>query len=117
MSEISKDLVAASSRMMILSILVGGENYGYQILQTVKQLSAGGWIWSDGMLYPVLHKLEKEKMITSHWVEMDNGRKRKYYQITDKGFKSLKKTIQEWKFVDSTLNKAWGKLSCQPSIS
>lgn len=116
MSEISKDLVAASSRMMILSILIGGENYGYQILQTVKQLSEGGWIWSDGMLYPVLHKLEKEKLITSRWEEMQNGRKRKYYQITDKGMKSLKKIVEEWKFVDSTLNKAWGRFICPLSV-
>jgi len=117
MSEVSKDLVAASSRMMILSILAGGENYGYQILQTVKQLSDGEWIWSDGMLYPVLHKLEKEKLITSRWEGQENGRKRKYYQLTDKGMKSLQKTVKEWKFVDATLHKAWGNLLCQLSIS
>lgn len=113
MSEVSKDLVAASSRMVILSILTAGENYGYQILQTVKHLTEGGWIWSDGMLYPVLHKLEKEKLITSRWEGQENGRKRKYYRITDKGMKSLEKSVSEWKFVETTLHKLWGAQPCQ----
>ena len=95
MSEISKDLMAASYRITILSISMSRENYSYQMLQTVK----------------------KEKMISSHWVETSNGRNRKYYQITDRGLKSLKKIIPEWIFVDSTHNKAWRRLLCQPSIS
>jgi len=114
MSEVSKDLVAASSRMMILSILSGGESYGYQILQTVKYLTEGGWNWSDGLIYPVLHKLENEKLIASRWAQIENGRNRKYYKITDKGMKSLEKSMQEWKFVDSTLHKLWETKTCNP---
>ena len=57
---ISKTLIAASTKSFVLSILVRGENYGYQIIQSVKQISSGKLEWSDGMLYPVLHRLEKE---------------------------------------------------------
>jgi PadR family transcriptional regulator, regulatory protein PadR len=117
MSEVSKDLVAASSRMMILSILSGGESYGYQILHTVKYLTEGGWIWSDGLIYPVLHKLENEKMISARWEQIENGRNRKYYKITDKGMKSLEKSMQEWNFVDATFRKVWGTKTCNPSPS
>jgi DNA-binding PadR family transcriptional regulator len=114
MSEVSKDLVAASSRMMILSILSGGESYGYQILQTVKYLTEGGWNWSDGLIYPVLHKLENEKLISARWEQIENGRNRKYYKITDKGMKSLEKSMQEWKFVDATFRKVWETKTCNP---
>jgi len=115
MSEVSKDLVAASSRMMILSILSGGESYGYQILQTVKYLTEGGWNWSDGLIYPVLHKLENEKMISARWEQIENGRNRKYYKITDKGMTSLEKSMQEWNFVDATFRKVWETKTCQLS--
>jgi PadR family transcriptional regulator PadR len=109
---ISKELVAASSTMMILSILSAEESYGYSILQTVKITTEGGWKWTDGMIYPVLHRLEKEKLIKSRWVESETGRKRKYYTITDKGIKSLQKEKEEWQFVDATLHKLWGVRTC-----
>ena len=111
---ISKELVAASSTMMILSILSAEESYGYSILQTVKITTEGGWQWTDGMIYPVLHRLEKEKLIKSRWVESETGRKRKYYAITDKGIKSLQKEKEEWQFVDATLHKLWGVKTCNP---
>jgi PadR family transcriptional regulator, regulatory protein PadR len=113
MKGISKDLVAATSRMLILSILCAGENYGYQILQIVKLLSEGQWCWSDGLIYPVLHKLESEKLISSYWEKVSSGRKRKYYRITEKGIKALEKSMDEWKFVDITLKKAWRNQTCQ----
>lgn len=114
MKSISKELVAASSTMMILSILSAEESYGYSILQTVKITTEGGWKWTDGMIYPVLHRLEKEKLIKSRWVESETGRKRKYYTITDKGIKSLQKEKEEWQFVDATLHKLWGVKTCNP---
>jgi DNA-binding PadR family transcriptional regulator len=113
MSDVSKDLVAASSKIIILSILSREENYGYQILTTIKLLTDGGWNWYEGFLYPVLHKLERDKLIKSRWMEMENGRKRKYYEITDHGRKFLEMEKTEWKFVDGTLHKIWGMDSCQ----
>jgi len=112
MSNVSKDLVAASSKIIILSILSREENYGYKILLTIKLLTEGGWNWYEGFLYPVLHKMERDKLISSRWVECDNGRKRKYYKITNKGLKALEKEKVEWKFVDSTLHKIWEMNIC-----
>jgi DNA-binding PadR family transcriptional regulator len=104
--EITKDLVAASSRIMILSILSAGESYGYQILQSIKFLSENEWEWSDGMIYPILHRLENEKLITSRWEKIGENRKRKYYTITLKGIQFLEKAVKEWAFVHGTLQKA-----------
>ena len=113
MSRVSKDLVAASSRMIILSLLCREKNYGYKILQAIKLLTEGGWTWKDGMLYPVLHKMEKEKLIQSHWEESDiPGPRRKYYEITELGLKELQKEKEEWHFVHATLHKLWEMKSC-----
>ena len=86
---IGKSLMAATTRPLILSILSEGESYGYAIIQRVKQLSGGHLIWADGMLYPVLHKLEKEKLIRSHWRVSDGKKMRKYYAITEDGLEAL----------------------------
>jgi PadR family transcriptional regulator, regulatory protein PadR len=56
---INKDLVAASSTPLVLAILAEGDSYGYAILQRVRELSGGELEWTDGMLYPVLHRLER----------------------------------------------------------
>jgi PadR family transcriptional regulator, regulatory protein PadR len=113
MSGISKELVAASSKMVVLSILRKGESYGYDILQQVKLLSDGQWSWSDGLIYPVLHKLENDKYISSRWEQLSGKRKRKYYTITEKGLRFLDKSMKEWKFVDKTLQKAWENQLCK----
>jgi DNA-binding PadR family transcriptional regulator len=104
---ISKALVAASTKPMILSILVGGENYGYQIIQRVKKLSGGKLEWSDGMLYPVLHRLEKDRFIRSKWKMSNGGRLRKYYMLTDKGREELERERIQWLSVHEALSKLW----------
>jgi PadR family transcriptional regulator PadR len=107
---VSKALIAASTKPMILSILLGGKNYGYQIIQSVKSISGGTLEWSDGMLYPVLHRLEKDGYIRSEWKMSDEGRLRKYYTITDSGKKELAKERNQWMSVNEALTKLWKPL-------
>lgn len=95
---------------MILSILLSGENYGYQIIQKVKDLSRGKLEWSDGMLYPVLHRLEKDGFIRSQWKISDGGRLRKYYKLTDGGREELEKERKQWLSVHEALSKLWRPL-------
>ena len=105
---ISKALVAASTKPMILSILAAtGENYGYQIIQSVKRMTGGALEWSDGMLYPVLHRLEKDGFIVSQWSISAEGRRRKYYRITDSGRLELEKDMRQWMSVHDALSKLW----------
>ena len=109
---VSKDLVAASATPLILSILSDGESYGYAIINRVNELSGGQLQWSDGMLYPVLHRLEKQKLIQSKWRESETGRKRKYYKIRQQGIKMLKLHKSQWKIVHSTLARLWEVETC-----
>lgn len=103
----SKDLVAASSTPIVLGILARGESYGYEIIQQVKTASGGELEWSDGMLYPVLHRLEHKGLIRSRWGVSENGRKRKYYRLEKKGKTRLIEEKDQWKAVNSTLTRVW----------
>lgn len=105
---VSKELVAASSRPMVLSILAGGESYGYEILKQVKLLSGGELEWSDGMLYPVLHRLERNGLIAGRWELTAEGRRRKYYRLTERGKRQLASDRNEWRAVHRALRVSWG---------
>ena len=109
-SMIPKDLVAASSKPLVLSILGEGESYGYEIIQKVRQLSGEQLEWTDGMLYPVLHRMERNGWIKARWVEVENGRKRKYYSIKRDGKKALEAQREEWMAVHQVLS-SYGGLS------
>ncbi len=78
--EIDNDLIAASSTPIILAILAEGDSYGYAILQRVRELSGGQMAWTDGMLYPVLHRLERLGHVEARWEMVESGRRRKYYR-------------------------------------
>ena len=106
--KLTKDLVAASAVPLILSILEEGESYGYAIIQRVKELSGGQIEWTDGMLYPVLHRLEEQGSIRSHWGSSDTGRKRKYYALESPGRAVLKEQKEQWLLVQATLARLWG---------
>lgn len=105
--QITKDLVAASAAPLILSILQRGESYGYAIIQRVRELSEGQIQWTDGMLYPVLHRLEAQGAITSSWKTAPTGRKRKYYAIKPSGEKTLADHKAQWLVVHGTLATLW----------
>lgn len=104
---ISKELVAASTVPLVLSVLTEGESYGYELIQRVRELSGGKIEWTEGMLYPVLHWMEREKMIEAEWREAENGRKRKYYRLEQAGRKALAEEQQQWLTVHATLTELW----------
>ena len=81
-------------------------------IKRVKDLSDGRMQWTDGMLYPVLHRLEKQKLIQSRWRESKTGRRRKYYKIKKEGTKALKEQKNQWEVVYSTLRQLWKDEPC-----
>ncbi|MDX1621594.1 MAG: PadR family transcriptional regulator [Nitriliruptorales bacterium] len=107
--QIDKDLVAASSTPLVLSILADGESYGYAILKRVRELSDGELEWTDGMLYPLLHRLHRLGYVTREWRTPPEGRRRRYYAITDEGRKALAEHQRQWVTVARTLADAWGR--------
>jgi PadR family transcriptional regulator PadR len=108
---INKDLVAASSTPLVLAILAEGDSYGYAILQRVRELSGGELEWTDGMLYPVLHRLERSGLVESRWEKAGLARKRKYYRVTKAGREQLSEERRQWRTVDDTLRQIWLALS------
>ena len=109
--EINKDLIAASSTPIVLAILAEEDSYGYAILQRVRELSGGHMEWTDGMLYPVLHRLERLGLVEARWEVADTGRRRKYYRITSEGLAQLAEERRQWQAVDATLRGLWKALS------
>lgn len=105
--KLDKELVAASSAPLILSILAEGDSYGYAIIQRVRELSGGKIEWTDGMLYPVLHWLEEHDQIRGRWEKAESGRRRRYYAILPKGKKALEEQREQWSLVHATLTKIW----------
>jgi PadR family transcriptional regulator PadR len=105
--KLQKELTAASSVPLVLSILAEGDSYGYAIIQRVKELSGGEIEWTDGMLYPVLHWLEDHELVRSKWVDSPTGRKRKYYHLKSEGKQALRKQQEQWTLVNSVLNQLW----------
>ncbi len=104
---ISKEMTGASTIPIILSILNEGEDYGYQIIKKVKHYSGGKLEWSEPMLYPVLHRLERKGQIKSSWKIVENARKRKYYSITPEGRALLETKKSEWTDMIIILSKMW----------
>jgi PadR family transcriptional regulator PadR len=106
--QIDKDLVAASATPLVLAILAEGESYGYAILKRVRELSDGELVWTDGMLYPLLHRLHRLGFVTTEWQAPPEGRCRKYYSITDEGHAALAEHKRQWVTVTRALGDVWG---------
>ena len=104
---IPKDLVAASATPLVLSILARADNYGYAIIQRVRELSDGKLEWTDGMLYPLLHRMARLGYLTADWGTSPEGRRRKYYEITEAGSAELAHQRDQWATATRTLGGLW----------
>jgi DNA-binding PadR family transcriptional regulator len=95
----------------VLAILAEGDSYGYAILKRVRELSEGHLAWTDGMLYPVLHRLERLGFIEARWETAESGRRRKYYRLTSRGRTQLAEERRQWQVVNEALRGIWPMLS------
>ena len=96
MANPDKELVGASTSLLILSVLARESNYGYQILRRINEEAGGIFTWQEGTIYPVLHKMERDGLVRTQWQQADTGRRRKYYYITAKGRDALGAGAQQW---------------------
>lgn len=106
--QIDKDLVAASATPLVLSILAEEESYGYAILREIREISDGELDWTDGMLYPLLHRLHRLGYVTTEWRTPPEGRRRRYYSITPDGRAALADHKRQWMTITRTLGDIWG---------
>ena len=114
---IDKDLVAASATPLVLSILSQGDSYGYAILTRICDLSGGRLEWSDGMLYPLLHRLERLGHVESRWEVAETGRKRKHYALTSAGREALADRRDQWRVVSAALDGIWSDGARRPGLA
>jgi PadR family transcriptional regulator, regulatory protein PadR len=106
-SMISRELIAASTKPLVLALLAEGESYGYALIQRVNEVSGSRIQWTEGMLYPFLHWMEGEGLIQSEWKKADSGRQRKYYRLSREGKKALHTEKEQWLAVHNTLASLW----------
>lgn len=105
--KINKELNAASAASIVLGILQKGESYGYAIVQQVRELSEGEVEWTDGMLYPILHRMESEGWVSARWGVSETGRKRKYYRLEPAALPVIQNERKQWETVHLILNRLW----------
>lgn len=108
MSMFSRTLVAATIKPLMLGILADGEAYGYQIIQQVQRISRGRIELTTGTLYPHLHRLEAEGLVTSNWKEVPDAPKRKYYRLTPAGQQEMAAEREQWRDASAILEGLWG---------
>lgn len=106
--KIDKELIKGSTSILILSLLEKEDMYGYQITQELKKASEDVFELKEGTLYPMLHGLENSKAVESFWFDADNGKRRKYYKLTEEGKKLLKRKKEEWKTYTKAVNSVIG---------
>lgn len=108
--KINKELLKGSTTMLVLDLLKNQNMYGYEMIKKLKEKSENVFELKEGTLYPILHSLEEEGLISSYWDDT-TGKKRKYYAITTKGKKSLKEKNEEWKIFSESVNRVIGGVS------
>ena len=113
----SKRLLAAALEPVMLSLIAEGPKYGYEIIQRARKLSDGHIQWSNSQLYPLLHRLENDRLVEAFWQASDNGPDRKYYRLTARGRKALTETRSEWQIMTSIFARLWGPdFTLDPSL-
>jgi PadR family transcriptional regulator, regulatory protein PadR len=101
--EIRKEWLKGYIDVIILSLLVDKDLYGYEMTKKMKEVSENKFILKDGTLYPALKRLETKKLITGYWSDSEGAARRKYYRITENGLKEFRSSQEEWLVIKSIL--------------
>lgn len=99
------ELIKGTLALVILSLLSREPKYGYQIASTVARETDGDFDWKAGSLYPSLHKLEQTGLIRGEWHGEPEGRRRKYYHLTEAGKKTLEEKTVAWNSITRAVNR------------
>ena len=106
--KIEKSLLSGSTTMLVLALLKDGDKYGYEMIEELARRSDDTFQMKEGTLYPLLHSLEKEKLLRSYSKCTPGGRERKYYTLTSSGREQLEYKEQEWQLFSAKVNTVLG---------
>lgn len=107
MKGITNELIGASASSMVLAILKEGDNYGYEIVHKMKEMTDGQLKWQEATIYPILKQLENDGLITSYWRTEPGVRARRYFAIQEKGIKKLYENRKEWSLAQVIFGRLW----------
>jgi PadR family transcriptional regulator, regulatory protein PadR len=99
-----RELLKGSTDSLLLSLINNEPMYGYQIIKEIEKRSNGYFQFKEGTLYPALHRLEESGFINGKWQKLANGQERRYYGITEKGFKALSERLETWLNFSAAVN-------------
>ncbi|WP_309118888.1 PadR family transcriptional regulator [Paenibacillus sp.] len=105
---INKELLKGSTGTLLLKLLDKEDQYGYQLVKELERQSDGTFALKEGTLYPLLHGMEAERWVESYWEEAE-GRKRKYYRITESGRRQLEEKQREWRLFRGAVDRVLGE--------
>lgn len=110
--KVEKSLLSGSTPLLILSLLKDGDKYGYEMAEELARRSDKTFELKEGTLYPLLHTLEKNGLVSSYTKESTGGRIRKYYHLTEAGRGELEHKTQEWRLFTEKVNAVIGAAPC-----
>jgi PadR family transcriptional regulator PadR len=99
-----------TTTVIILNLLADLDRpmYGYEIIQELEARSKGTFQFKEGLIYPRLHEMERQKLLRSDWQGEEGSRRRKFYTITDRGRRRLEKELQDWRSFAEGVNRLLG---------
>ncbi|MEW4528148.1 helix-turn-helix transcriptional regulator [Maioricimonas sp. JC845] len=113
MDAFSTELLRGSLDLMVLAVLTDGPKYGYLIQQRLRESSGGRVQLQAGTLYPILHRLEQDRLVEASWDD-STGRRRKWYELTTAGRQRLSRRVQEWNDFVACIQEVIGNVPDAP---
>jgi PadR family transcriptional regulator PadR len=111
MATYSRELLKGAADTLVLAAFVESEKYGYQVVKELERRSEGFFQLKEGTLYPILHRLERQGLLSGRWETMPNGSERRYYSLTAKGERALSDKLDEWQTFASAVSRVTGTLA------
>jgi PadR family transcriptional regulator PadR len=111
MAEYSRELLKGAADTLVLSTFAEGEMYGYQVVRELERRSEGFFSLKEGTLYPILHRLERQGLLSARWETMPNGSERRYYALTGRGRRTLSDKLEEWNSFSTAVGRVTGRLT------
>lgn len=90
------DILQGTLDLLILRTLRGDPMHGWAVSERIQQVSQDVLHVNQGSLYPALHRLEQQALISSSWATSELGRRAKFYQLTATGRRRLEQESEEW---------------------